>query len=286
MLTLRLIATGLTGASAFMVAERQQSDSSEDAYENICQPTNATGFPDFSAPCNLWSRTQRLCVYGEQIRGIVDGPGLNNYGDEDGKAMKQHSPGYQRDCVCQSQLFDQMNGCMACNDALGGDSRSLIASSAIESFSSEYCAVSATPTRGYIAAINSVLAEVAEQTDLPTSSSSPINSLGDKTDVSLYWTPSATGASAWDVGLPTGISATFSSLHTSGGQIIPTAAARGADSGTGSKISTNDAAQTNSGDKSAESTSTVSEGRAVQTGMAAPCMIVGFMGAAAIAAAL
>ena len=286
MLTLRLIAIGLTIAGAFQVTERQQSDSSEDAYENVCMPTNATGFPDFSAPCNLWSRTQRLCVYGEQIRSIVDGPGLNNYGDEDGKAMKQNPPGYQRDCICQSQLFDQMQGCMSCNDALGGDSRSLIASSAIESFSSSYCAVATIPTRGYIAAINSVLAEVAEQTDLPTSSSSALNSLGSKTDVSLYWTASATGVSAWDVGLPTGTSATFSSLHTSGGQIIPTAATREADSGTDSKISTNDAARTNTKDKSGESTSTVSESRAVQTGMAAPCMVVGFMGAVAIAAAL
>jgi hypothetical protein len=283
MLTLRLIATGLTVASASKIAERQQSDSSDDAYENICQPTNSTGYPDFNAPCNSWSRTQQLCVYGEQIRAIVDGPGLNNYNMVD-ESMKQHSFGYQRDCICQSQLFDQMRGCMACNDALGGDSQSVIASSAIESFSSAYCAVSATPTRGYVAAINSVLAKVAEETDVPISSSSPPISSGSKIDVSLYYTPSATGASAWDVGLPTGESATFSNLHTSGGQIIPTAAAREADSETSTKTSANDAAQTNTSDKSSENTSTVSEGRAVETGKVELRLVAGVLGAVAVAA--
>jgi hypothetical protein len=286
MLTLHLLATGLTGASAFMVAKRQESDSSEDPYENICMPTNSTGFPDFSAPCNSWSRTQQLCVYGEQIRSIVDGPGLNNYEEVDGKSMKQHSFAFQRDCICQSQLFDQMRGCMACNDALGGESSALLASSAIESFSSSYCAVATIPTRGYVAAMNSVLAEVAEQTDVPTSTSSSPNSLGSKTDVSLYYTPSATGASAWDVGLPTGTSASFSSLHTSGGQIIPTAAAREADSETSTTSSAKDAAQTDAKDKSPESTSTVSEGRAVETGKIESRMVIGVLGAVAVAAVL
>ena len=286
MLTLHLIATGLTGASAFMVAKRQESDSSEDVYEKICMPTNSTGFPDFSAPCNSWSRTQQLCVYGEQIRPIVDDPGLNNYEKVDGESMKQHSFGFQRDCICQSQVFDQMRGCMTCNDALGGDSGSIIASSAIESFSSSYCAVATTPTRGYVAAINSVLAEVAEQTDVPTSSSSSPNHFGSETDVSLYYTPSATGASAWDVGLPTGVSAAFSSLHTSGGQIVPTADAGEVGAETSTKSSANDAAQTDAGDKSPESTSTTSEGRAVEFGKIESHMVIGVLGAVAVAAVL
>jgi hypothetical protein len=274
MLTIHLIATGLTVASASIITERQQSDSSDDAYENVCQPTNSTGHPDFNAPCNSWSRTQQLCVYGEQIRAIVDGPGLNNYDEVDGNSMKQHSFGFQRDCVCQSQLFDQMRGCMACNDALGGDSQSIIASSAIQSFSSSYCAMATIPTRGYVAAINSVLAEVAEQTDVPISSPSSPNSLGSKTDVSLYYTPSATGASAWDVGLPTGESARFSSLHISGGQIVPTAAAREPDSETNTKTSANDAAQTNM------------DGRAMETGKVESRMVIGVLGAVAMAAVL
>lgn len=286
MLILRLIATGLTVASASIITQRQESDSSEDAYENICQPTDSTGYPDFNAPCNSWSRTQQLCVYGEQIRAIVDGPGLNNYDEVDGKSMKQHSFGFQRDCICQSQQFDQMRGCMACEHALSGESGSLFAPSAIESFSSEYCAVSATPTHGYIAAINSVLARAAEEIDYSTISLRSSQSLETRTDVSLYWTPSATGVSAWNVGLPTGESATFSSLHTSGGQIIPTAAAREADSESSTRTSANDAAQTKTEDRSSESTSTVSEGRAAETGKIELRMVAGVLGAAAVAAVL
>jgi hypothetical protein len=200
------------------------------------------------------------------------------------ESMKQHSFGYQRDCICQSQQFDQMRGCMACEEALSGESGSILAPSAIESFSSEYCAVSATPTHGYIAAINSVLASAAEEIDYLTISLHSSQSVETKTDVSLYWTPSATGVSAWDVGLPTGESATFSSLHTSGGQIIPTAAAREADSETSTRASTNNAAQTNTENQSAESTSTVSEGRAVESGKIEPRMALGVIGAVAVAA--
>ncbi|GAB7331474.1 hypothetical protein MBLNU13_g02880t1 [Cladosporium sp. NU13] len=285
MLTLRLIATGLTVAGASKIKKRQQPDSNQDPFEDICQPKNSTGFPDFNAPCNSWSRTQKLCVYGEQVRTSVDGPDLYNYDMVD-ESMKQHSFGYQRDCICQSQQFDQMRGCMACNDALSGGSGAILAPSAIESFSSEYCAVSAIPTRGYIAAINSVLASAAEEIDYSTISLRSSQSVETKTDVSLYYTPAATGVSAWDVGLPTGASATFSSLHTSGGQIIPTAAARVADSETDIESSTDDAAQTSTPQNAPEGTKTVSEGRAVPTGNVGSRMIAGVMGAVAIAVAL
>lgn len=285
MLTLRVIATGLTVAAASQIIERQQSDSNEDPFEDICEPRNSTGYPDFNAPCNSWSRTQKLCVYGEQVRGSLDGPGLHNYDMVD-DSMKQHSFGYQRDCICQSQQFDQMRGCMACNDALSGVSGSIIAPDAIESFSSEYCAVSATPTRGYIAAINSVLAQAAEEIDYSTISLRSSQPVETKTDVSLYWTPSATGVSAWDVGLPTGASATYSSLHTSGGHIIATAAAREDDPDTNTNTPATDAAQTNTDVNTAESASTTSEGGAAQTGMVAPRVAAGFMGAVAMAAVL
>ncbi|KAM0708234.1 hypothetical protein Q7P35_004884 [Cladosporium inversicolor] len=285
MLTLRLIATGLTVAGASKITERQESDSNEDPYESVCQPTNSTGYPDFNAPCNSWSRTQKLCVYGEQVRASLDGPGLHDYDMVD-DSMKQHSFEYQRDCICQSQQFDQMRGCMACNDALSGMSGSVIAPNAIESFSREYCAVSATPTRGYIAAINSVLAQAAEEIDYSTTSLRSSQTVETKTDVSLYWTPSATGVSAWDVGLPTGASATFSSLHTSGGQIVATAAAREDDSETDTKASATDAVQTNTEVNTAESASTTSEGVAAQTGVVAPCVAAAFMGAVAMVAVL
>lgn len=286
MLALSLIAAGLTGTSAFILAERQQSDSSEDTYDNVCMPTNATGYPDLTAPCNSWSRTQQLCVYGEQIRGIVDAAGLNDYDQVSDGSMKEHHFEYQRDCICQSQQFDQMRGCMACNDVVGGDSGAIVPSSAINSFSSSYCAVDTTPTVGYISAMNSVLASAGEATDLPTASSSSHKSLGSKTDVSLYYTPAATGASAWDVGLPTGISATFSSLRTSEGQIVPTASAREADTKTKATTSESGDAQTQTDDVTSESTSTVSEGRAVETGGIGRGMVAGVLGAAAQIAAL
>lgn len=202
MITLRLIAIGLTGVSAFMLTGRQDSNSSKNAYEDVCLPTNAAGLPDFSAPCNLRSRTERLCVFGEQIRGIVDSSGLDNYGEKDGHPMSHQLYRNQRDCICQSQLFDQMEGCRACFYAVVGDARYLYASSAIKSFSSTYCAVTAMP-QAYYVAMDSVLEALDEKTDPPTSVSSPPNPFGSKTDVSFYWTPSATGVSAWDVRLPT-----------------------------------------------------------------------------------
>jgi hypothetical protein len=75
-------------------------------------------------------------------------------------------------------------------------------------------------------------------------------------------------------------------LHTSGGQIIPTAAAREADSETSTKTSPNDVSQTNTEEKSAGSTSTVSEGRAVETGKVESHMVIGVLGAVAVAAVL
>jgi hypothetical protein len=269
MITLRLIAIGLTGVSAFMLTGRQDSNSSKNAYEDVCLPTNAAGLPDFSAPCNLRSRTERLCVFGEQIRGIVDSSGLDNYGEKDGHPMSHQLYRNQRDCICQSQLFDQMEGCRACFYAVVGDARYLYASSAIKSFSSTYCAVTAMP-QAYYVAMDSVLEALDEKTDPPTSVSSPPNPFGSKTDVSFYWTPSATGVSAWDVRLPTRATATFSSLHTSEGQIIPTAGVEGFD------IEDNDP----------KSASTVSEGKAVETGKIEPHMVAGFMGAVAMAVVL
>lgn len=283
MLALSLIATGLTVAGAFKITERQQSDSSEDPFDDICTPTNSTGYPDLNVPCNSLSRTQQLCVYGEQVRAIVDGPNLNDYD----KVMRQQSFTYQRDCICQSQLFDQMRGCMACQQALSGGSGPIFAPSAIESFSSEYCAVAPTPLRGYTAAINSFIASATEEMDYSTISQSPSQAVMTKTDVSLYYTPAVTGVSAWDVGLPAGSSATFTSLRTSGGQIVPTAAAGEAESETDTKTSPDDATQTSTEHDAPESTATASEGRAVPTGNVEYRMVAaGLMGVVAMAVVL
>ena len=225
MLVPYLFLLSLTGANALNLLKRQSSsDSSTDSFD-VCLPTNSTGFPDLNAPCNAWSRIQQLCVYGEQIRSILDSADLNDYSQVGTGDMKEHSPGYQRDCICSSQQFDQMRGCMACYDAHGGDSQAIFEPQAIESFSSSYCAASATPTVGYPSAILGVIGG-AEETGSASSglSSSNSGSIGTQTDVSMYYTAAASGSDAWDVVLPTGSSATFSNLSTSDGQIVPTAA--------------------------------------------------------------
>ena len=286
MFVLRFLAAGLTGVSALSIAERQESDSSDTSFEKVCEPTNSTGFPDFNAPCNSWSRTQRLCVYGEQARAIVDGPDIHNYNQID-HSMKEHSFQYQRDCICQSQQFNQMRGCMACNDAISGDSESIIPLRALESFSSEYCAVAATPTRGYVAAINSVLARAADEIDYSTKSLRSSRSIDSRTDVSLYHTPAATAVSAWDVGLPTGASATFSSLHTSDGQIVPTAGANGAVTTTEETVTGDSVVQTSKvGGGTSESTDTASAGAAAVTSKIDHSVAIAVVGIAVIAAGL
>lgn len=287
MIAFQLLVFSLTGASAFGLSRRQDSDANEDS-PDACMPTNSTGFPDLNAPCNAFSRIQQLCVYGEQIRSILDGAGLNDYAQIDNEDMKEHSPGYQRDCICQSQQFDQMRGCIACYNARNGDSQALFEPSAIESFSSSYCAVTAMPTVGYPTAILAITSETEEtgSANFSPLSSSTSGSIGTQTDVSLYYTPAASGAQAWDVVLPTGASATFSNLKTSAGQIVATAAVEKHTS-TADAISTaDDIRETSTKGDASEQTSTASKGGAMALGAIDCNMAIGAIGLAAIVAGL
>ena len=225
-------------------------------------------------------------MYGEQIQSILDGAGLNDYAQIDNDDMKEHSPGYQRDCICQSQQFDQMRGCMACYDAHGADSQALFEPSAIESFSSSYCAVTATPTVGYPTAILAIISETEDTGSASSSPSSASNSIGTQTDVSLYYTPSASGSQAWDVVLPTGASATFSSLKTSVGQIVASAAVEKHTSTADATSTADDIRETSTKGDASEQTSTASEGGAMAIGAIDCNMAIGAIGLAAIVAGL
>lgn len=71
----------------------------------------------------------------------------------------------QRVCACESQLFDQLNGCAACQHAHGGavplafmkDQGKGMKKGVLASLSSSYRAVSATPTVGLVGVLGSLL---------------------------------------------------------------------------------------------------------------------------------
>lgn len=222
--------------------------------EEVCMPTNSSGYPDFNAPCVAVQAITAQCIYGSAGLSLLTG---NGYGDPTEEEPATLSNSTQRDCICESQFFAETLGCEDCYTAHGlaeiaGD----VNVGLISSISSQYCAVTNTPTAG----IADVLYSYATASSQSTSSASADTSsfsdpIGNKTAVSYYFTPSVTGSAAYVVAQATGSASTSgitggsassgsasslsTSLRTSDGQIVPTAAtnAQGSASGSGSASS-------------------------------------------------
>ncbi|KAK4539340.1 hypothetical protein LTR36_000771 [Oleoguttula mirabilis] len=248
-----LLALGLSTAASASLLKRQVqcSDySSDDCLERegeyieaVCMPTNATGYPDFNAPCVAIEAITAECMYGSAgLSGLTGGDGSD---PTEEPAMLSIST--QRTCVCESQFFAQAVGCEACYKAHGAadDESGYMAPSLISSISLTYCAVTNTPTLG----IADFLYSYATASSQSASSASEVTGsftdpIGNKTAVSYYFTPSITGSAAYIVAEATesvsisGIasasassgsaSSVSTSLHTSDGMIVPTASAAGA----------------------------------------------------------
>lgn len=149
----------------------------------------------------------------------------------------------QRLCVCQSQFWSLLNGCLACYVAHGaGPNNGLgsVSKSSLSSLSSAYCAASATPSQGLFEVVYSLAPTNAVA---PSATSSYSDPMGSKTEVSYYYTPSVTGTAAWMVAQATGMSmASFTTTNIMSGQIVPTAVptvgkASGTSSGAGATSS-------------------------------------------------
>ncbi|KAK5131993.1 hypothetical protein LTR08_000413 [Meristemomyces frigidus] len=215
-----------------------------EVYEDqVCTPTNSTGDPDFNAPCNAVEVLTAECVYGTADLDSI------NSSLESGEDLSMLSNATQRICVCESQFFDQLQGCEACYTGHGFGEYIDITPSAISSLSAQYCAVTNTPTLG-LAYVLFGIATDYQSGVLTKSSTSTVSTfsdpIGNKTDASYYFTPSVTGSAAYIVpaqttssasgsGSTTGSeSAVSTSLSTSGGQIVPTASVSEASTASGS----------------------------------------------------
>lgn len=211
-------------------------------------------------------------------------------------------PELARACLCSSRFAEMTLGCGICCEKHGsepivGFNHGLTANETVQNeIMKQYCDLDAEPTKESLgkafenavgsspdASLRGAKSSAAAS---PSSSSSFsfYDPIGNATDVSLYFTPSVAGSSAYVVAMPT-LSAsddgkrhtnawfTYTSLPTSGGQIVPTA----------------DAASATDEDENAESvggTTTAAAG-AVQTAMAYSGLGIGAFGiVAAMAAAL
>lgn len=263
--SLSALALSIASAHALSpnILKRQSlADELSDNADELCQPKNSTGSPDFSAPCNVIIALQTQCIYGPQAADYV---ALSKDDDRwnDAADWNTQPPETQRDCLCQSQFFDQLSGCQKCYEA--NDSNFFEYAAAFvgmeRGFASyveeDYCAASATPSVGWGEFVFSA-AVAASPTGSASSPASTVTEVtATETDVSLYFTGSVPGSSVWSISQPTPVSGnvTYTSLNTESGMIKPTAVASAGD----------DEREENSNGDSNESTSSGADG-AEETG--------------------
>jgi hypothetical protein len=237
------------------------SNCDSDYLDDICTPTNTTGNYDFNAPCNQFLAVEAACEYGANGLAL-----LTEHGAID-PTTPSFSNSAQRDCLCQSEAIDLLNGCNDCFVRHGG--LALIPNDLVTSASSSYCAVTNTPTYGvgeWFGALTS-----AARSRVSTVTSTFSDPLGNNSLASLYFTPAVTGTSSWlpaqATENPSNNRETGSSaipLATSNGQIVATTAAAAATTATASGT--------------ASSASTTSHSGAGKQEQAAVAGLIGFAG--------
>lgn len=213
-------------------------------FADVCLPVDSSADPDYSAPCNGLGAVDFQCAYGSAAfsAGVSD----NNSSDVTQPLERNRtSPSSQQVCYCQSQWFNLYEGCLDCANKHGVSAAlPQISASALTSFSSSYCAASATPTTDFDVYLNSVFSDLVKSVESGTATTFT-DPIGNKTDVSLYYTASVTGSNAYIVSqaAPTGASATTTAsttVNTSGGQIVATAA-NGSNGGSGAAATSSSA---------------------------------------------
>jgi hypothetical protein len=210
--------TALTMASAAAVAAQcpiRGCDSVYDELTDVCLPLTSGGLPDFNAPCNGMLAIQYQCAFGPAAGlSLVNQIFSANSSDSDLNVPTEQSNSTQRDCICSSQFFNAVNGCLACQKGHGDLSARDVTPSYISSVSSAYCAATFTPTAG----LADYLAGIPEPTSTNTAATSAFSDpIGNKTAVSLYYNAPVTGTSVYLIPTSTG------AVKTSGGQIVATA---------------------------------------------------------------
>lgn len=289
-----LVSLAVAGASASLF-KRQLWDvpeeGSEEAFnrqiEQVCRPSNTTSFtatPDLNAPCNALMVIQYQCLYGPGMLDYIIRPEAVGEDREEPTLLSNET---QRDCICQSQHTDMLKGCMACFKEHGStDSEMDVTEDKIQSIMDDYCKADNVPTQSFDMVFYDSFEDDEEDESSTISSASAASTtfsdpLNNATDVSLYFTPSVTGSAAYMPAIPTpessGVNASYTSVSTSGGQIVPTAAGA---SGSGSESE-----QSSGSEESGSASATESDSGAMQTAMA-QAGVFGAVGIAALMAAL
>lgn len=227
----------------------------EDELSQVCMPTNSSQLPDLNAPCNAVAIIEVQCVYGPSALNTLYGQNakraLNHLARRQDKTspnpyngpadtgddgnLPELSNSTQRDCTCQSQFFDQVSGCLDCYVAHGGSAEDDVGVTPdqIKSISSSYCAASNTPTLGLAEYLYKIASQLPSSTG-SASSSQTHDPLGNRTAVSLYFTPSVTGSAAYIIADATNTAKTSTDKS---GQIVPTMSANNAAAQSGSSSS-------------------------------------------------
>jgi hypothetical protein len=190
---LSLLALAFAGTNAALLSKRQYS-AAEEHLNNVCQPIDESGARDFSAPCNAVYSIQYECSFGPAGGAMIRGP---PQGDDDDDVEPDMQPNEtQRVCFCQSEIRDMLDGCMKCMKAHGGvEGEDWWNSSLIDPAMDTYCDASTPATIDFNNFIfdrvqgGEASATEASEADYTTYS----DSVGNATDVSLYFTPSVTG---------------------------------------------------------------------------------------------
>jgi len=190
---LTFLALALAGVSAAGLSKRQYLTEGEAYLSDICRPAKDTGDQDWSAPCNALISIQYTCIYG-----TAGGELLRNSSRSDDYEEPTEQPiEAQRVCICESQFRDQMAGCMDCMKSHGGvEGRDWFSSSLIDPAVEKYCDASAPATEGFADYLFNEVEGTDETTESAATDSASTtfsDPIGNKTDVSLYFTPSVTG---------------------------------------------------------------------------------------------
>jgi hypothetical protein len=200
---LTILALALASANAAGIIKRQDSDADlsselDDYLEGVCEPADKSGARDWSAPCNAVISIQYECMYGTAGGEYIRSPPQESdtqEGDDDEKLSEQPDEA-QRVCFCQSQFIDQMAGCMKCHKDHGGvEGSDWFSGNLIDAATKDYCDASKPATESFASFfLDRISPDNVTTTESPAAQSSTFSdSIGNKTDVSLYFTPSVTG---------------------------------------------------------------------------------------------
>lgn len=284
-----VLALAFTGAIASALSRRQLVETDARTFirhiNAVCSPFEDSGQPDWNVPCNALTAIHYECQFGSGGRDLVPTRQdierfLAGEAVSSGREVPDLLPyEAQRVCICQSQYRHFLRGCMKCLEAHGGGEDAHPASeSGFEQILSKYCDVAIPATGNYMDIYTGSIVQNAPNpsTIRTTTYSDPI---GNVTDVSLYFTPSVTGTSAYLPAVPTaqssGGNVTYTSTRISGGQIVPTEVA--IDESAASSVAVDEEEATASSDGGAVQTAISRSGAIGALGLAA--LFAAFRGA-------